>query len=344
MKKKILLIEDDITVRENTAEILELSEYHVETASDGVKGVEKAKLFQPNLIVCDIMMPELDGYGVLQQLSQLPETRGIPFIFLSAKTDHKDIRKGMDMGADDYLTKPFEEDELISAIESRIAKTEILNSRSAMRSESSSLTDYEELKNQLKKYPTKEYDNHSIVYDSSTGNNYVYLIKSGAVKSYLIDEKGKELITSIYKVDDVFGDFTLKQNSTNEIAQCLEDTTLYCIPKIEFKAFLDSNTTMLYNIIEVLDHNLKDTKSQLLDMAYSSVRRKTAQTILLFAERLKRNKLQQIRISRADLAAVAGIAQESLIRTLSKLKKEGLLEIEGRNIKILDFDELEKIS
>jgi CRP-like cAMP-binding protein len=101
---------------------------------------------------------------------------------------------------------------------------------------------------------------------------------------------------------------------------------------------------MLYNIIEVLDNSLKDTKSQLLDMAYSSVRRKTAQTILLFAERLKRNKLQQIRISRADLAAVAGIAQESLIRTLSKLKSEGLLEIEGRNIKILDFEKLKNIS
>ena len=344
MRKKILLIEDDITVRENTAEILELSDYVVETASDGVKGVDKAIMFKPDLIVCDIMMPELDGYGVLQKLSQLKETQAIPFIFLSAKTDHKDIRKGMDMGADDYLTKPFEEEELISAIESRIAKTEILNSRSAMRSESSALNDYDELKNQLKQYATKSYDNNSIVYDSSTGNNYVYLIKSGAVKSYLIDEKGKELITSIYKVDDVFGDFTLKQNSTNEIAQCLEDTTLYCIPKIEFKAFLDTNTKMLYNIIEVLDNNLRDTKSQLLDMAYSSVRRKTAQTILLFAERLKRNKLQQIRISRADLAAVAGIAQESLIRTLSKLKKEGLLEIEGRNIKILDFEKLENIS
>jgi len=344
MRKKILLIEDDITVRENTAEILELSDYHVATASDGLKGVEKAIHFQPHLIVCDIMMPELDGYGVLERLSQLKETQAIPFIFLSAKTDHKDIRKGMDMGADDYLTKPFEEDELISAIESRIAKTEILNSRSAGRVENSSLNDYDELKNQLKQYPTKSYENNSIVYDSSTGNNYVYLIKSGAVKSYLIDEKGKELITSIYKVDDVFGDFTLKQNSTNEIAQCLEDTTLYCIPKIEFKAFLDSNTSMLYNIIEVLDNNLKDTKSQLLDMAYSSVRRKTAQTILLFAERLKRNKLQQIRISRADLAAVAGIAQESLIRTLSKLKKEGLLEIEGRNIKILDFEKLENIT
>ena len=136
----------------------------------------------------------------------------------------------------------------------------------------------------------------------------------------------------------------LNITSTNEVAQCLEPTQLYCIPKTDFKTFLDGNTKMLYDIINVLDHNLQDTKNQLLDMAYSSVRRKTAQTIILFSERLKRNKLRQIRISRADLAAVAGIAQESLIRTLSKLKKEGLIEIEGRNIKVLDFEKLEAIS
>ena len=129
MATKILLIEDDMTVRENTAEILELSDYEVQTASDGLKGVEEAISFQPDIIVCDIMMPELDGYGVIENLSKLEDTKYIPFIFLSAKTDHKDIRKGMNMGADDYLTKPFEEEELLSAIESRLAKTSILRQR-----------------------------------------------------------------------------------------------------------------------------------------------------------------------------------------------------------------------
>ncbi|MFZ0491270.1 MAG: response regulator, partial [Salegentibacter sp.] len=117
--KKILLIEDDVTVRENTAELLELSNYEVITASNGRLGVEKAKLNPPDIIVCDIMMPEMDGYGVLQELAKDEETDNIPFIFLSAKTEHKDIRKGMDLGADDYLTKPFEEEDLLSAIESR---------------------------------------------------------------------------------------------------------------------------------------------------------------------------------------------------------------------------------
>jgi len=344
MDKKVLLIEDDITVRENTAEMLELSGYNIHTASDGQKGVEAASLLLPDIIVCDIMMPLLDGYGVLEELSKNEETKYIPFIFLSAKTDHKDIRKGMDMGADDYLTKPFEEDELISAIESRLAKTAILNQKEEKNKENSKIKDFEELKNHLRSYETKSFESSEIVYDGHQGNNYFYMVDRGVVKTFLIDENGKELITALYKTEDVFGDFTFQHKSSKEVAQCLEPTKLYCIPKQDFKTFLDSNTKMLYDIINVLDHNLQDTKNQLLDMAYSSVKRKTAQTILLFTERLKRNKLRQIRISRADLAAVAGIAQESLIRTLSKLKKEGLIEIEGRNIKVLDFEKLENIT
>ncbi|HET8753950.1 MAG TPA: response regulator, partial [Salinimicrobium sp.] len=88
--KKVLLIEDDTVVRENTAELLELSDYKTVTAANGKKGVELAKKELPDIIVCDIMMPEMDGYGVLQTLAKDPETQHIPFIFLSAKTEHKD--------------------------------------------------------------------------------------------------------------------------------------------------------------------------------------------------------------------------------------------------------------
>src|SRR6185503_9985724 len=122
--KKILLIEDNKEMRENTAEILELANYSVVTAPNGKAGVELANKEQPDLILCDIMMPELDGYGVLYLLSKKADTAGIPFIFLTAKTEKTDIRKGMSMGADDYLTKPFEEMELLNAIEVRLKKSE----------------------------------------------------------------------------------------------------------------------------------------------------------------------------------------------------------------------------
>src|SRR5215831_14446452 len=125
--KTILLIEDNKDVRENTAEILGLSNYKVLTAENGKTGAALALKEKPDLIICDIMMPVLDGYGVLHLLGKNKETAGIPFIFLTAKTDRADMRKGMEMGADDYITKPFEESELLNAVEARLRKAELLN-------------------------------------------------------------------------------------------------------------------------------------------------------------------------------------------------------------------------
>ena len=150
--KSILLIEDDTALRENTAELLELAGYTVFTAPNGKIGIEKAKTVNPDVIVCDIMMPEIDGYGVLQAVSLEEKTKHIPFIFLSAKTEHKEIRRGMDMGADDYLTKPFDEEELLSAIESRLAKATILAMRDDAQAENFSDAENPQNLNQLKNF------------------------------------------------------------------------------------------------------------------------------------------------------------------------------------------------
>ena len=120
--ENILLIEDNEALRENTAEILSLANYNVTTAENGKIGVEKAIATPPDLIICDIMMPVLDGYGVFQIISKNPDLFHIPFIFLSAKSERTDLRKGMEMGADDYITKPFSDSELINAIRTRLEK------------------------------------------------------------------------------------------------------------------------------------------------------------------------------------------------------------------------------
>ena len=133
--KKILLIEDNAEIRENTSEILSLANYSVITAENGKIGVELAQRERPDLIICDIMMPELDGYGVLHILSKKEDTASIPFIFLTAKTEKTDIRKGMNLGADDYLTKPFDDTDLLNAIETRLRKS-ASSSRRAARSSS----------------------------------------------------------------------------------------------------------------------------------------------------------------------------------------------------------------
>ena len=127
-KKRILIIEDNEDIRENTSEILELANYEVFQSSNGKQGVEMAIDHLPDIILCDIMMPEMDGYGVLHLLSKREDTALIPFIFITAKTDRTDIRKGIEMGADDYLTKPYDDIELLSAIESRLKKKELQKS------------------------------------------------------------------------------------------------------------------------------------------------------------------------------------------------------------------------
>ena len=130
--KSVLIIEDNADIRENTAEILDLAGYRSITAENGKKGVELAMKEKPDLVVCDIMMPELDGYGVLHLLKKNPETESIPFIFLTAKTERTDLRRGMEMGADDYITKPFEDIELLNAIEVRLKKASVFDRKYAM--------------------------------------------------------------------------------------------------------------------------------------------------------------------------------------------------------------------
>lgn len=346
--KTVLLIEDDVALRENTAELLELSGYEVIVAPNGRVGIEKAETNHPNVIICDIMMPEIDGYGVLERLAQNDATRNIPFIFLSAKTEHKEIRKGMDLGADDYLTKPFEEGELLSAIESRIAKAQLLASMNKVGDVSvpESETIMHNL-NELKNFfddngEVLEFKKGESIYDEGLHSNKVYLILKGIVKTHKMDENGKELITTLYEPDEFLGFTSFEDNVPyQESATAVEDVELAAIAKPDLKDILGKSQEVTLELVNVLTENLSEIKKQLLQMAYSSVRKKTAQTILQFVKVMHKKPEEGIKISRYDLANVAGIATESLIRTLSGFKKEGIIEIEGRNIRILDLHALE---
>lgn len=349
--RKVLLIEDDTILRENTSELLELSNYEVITGSNGKFGIELAKKELPDIIVCDIMMPEIDGYRVLDVLSKDDTTKFIPFIFLSAKTERQDIRKGMDLGADDYITKPFSEDELISAIESRLAKVAIL--KEAGEATSSQVTDngngirsLNDLKNFFDDNGEElTFEEGDMIYNEGRNSNYIYLISQGAVKCYKLDEQGKELTTSIYKGDDFFGYSSFTDNIPyQESAMAIKNTTVTAISKNQLKEILKSNHRVTLELIQLLTDDLSGIKEQLLQMAYSSVHKKTANTILKFAEKLNRKPEEPIRISRNDLASVAGIATETLIRALSGLKKQGLIETEGRNIKIVDLQKLQHVN
>ncbi len=348
---RILLIEDDRVLRENTAELLELSGYQVTTASNGKIGLKLAQEELPEIILCDIMMPEMDGYGVLEGLSILEETKHIPFIYLSAKTERHDVRKGMNLGADDYITKPFTEDELISAIESRLAKSSILKDLRDTKSQNkdhheNDIRTLNDLKNFFddngQKVIVQEGKN---VFEEGQNSNTIYLINKGVIKCHKLDEQGKELTTALYKEDDFFGYTSFTENTTYmETATAIKASELMGIAKSELLNVLNTNHQVTLELIQLLSDDLSGTKTQLLEMAYSSVFKKTATTILKFAEKFNKNPNDPIRISRNDLASVAGIATETLIRTMSTFKKEGIIEIDGRNIKIINLEKLKNIS
>lgn len=353
--KKILVIEDDAILRETTAEILELENYEVYTASNGKNGIQQAKLIIPDLILCDIMMPELDGYSLLELLSINEQTKRIPFIFMSAKTELKDVRKGMDLGADDYLTKPVKEELLLSAIESRLAKAALLKEQEIsvitttedeIEDPSKNILDIEDLKNYFCDYGfTKNYEKGEIIYKEGEHSNNVYLVYKGKIKSFKIDEFGKELIITVHKDDDFFGLSVSMENAINfETTMAMEPVEVIVLTKKTLRDILENNFKLSLKILQLINENLTEVKDQLLQMAYGSMRRKTANTILKFANKMSYKPLTSINISRRDLASVAGIATESLIRTLTHFKKEGILEIEGRNIKILDLEKLESIT
>ena len=349
--KTVLLIEDDLVIRENTAEILELSNYKVITASNGKAGIVMAEKYLPHIILCDIMMPELDGYETFKILAKGKKTKYIPFVFLSVKAENQDIRKGMNLGADDYITKPFTEEDLLSVIERRLAKASALKDLEIKDTVFGTGNNDDEIKtlDDLKTFFDKKgtffkYDQQEIIYAEGDHSNYIYLINKGAVKCYQIDERGKELVTALYKEGDFFGYTSFVQNPPHkESAMAIKDVQLTGIPITEFKNILNSNHKLVLEIIELLADNLFALKEQLLQMAYSTVNKKTATTILKFAEKINHKPDDPIKISRHDLASIAGIAAETFIRALTEFKNVGIVKTEGKNFKVIDIDKLKKI-
>jgi CRP-like cAMP-binding protein/CheY-like chemotaxis protein len=348
IKKKILLIEDNTDVRENTAEILTLAKYEVITAKNGKEGVELAQLEKPDLIICDIMMPVLDGHGALHMLSKNEETASIPFIFLTAKAERSDFRKGMEMGADDYLTKPFDDVELMNAIESRLRKNEILK-----KEFSKSIEGFNEFMNEAKGIDSLKklsetrdvriYKKKDEIYKEGNYPKGVYFVNKGKVKTYQTNEFGKELITELHKDGEFFGYLSLLQDEKySGSASALEDSEVYMIPKEDFFALIYKNAEVSRRFIEILSNDLRENEKQLVKLAYNSVRKRVAEALVKLSDKYKKEGEQvfSMNVSREDLANLVGTATETVIRTLSDFKEEKYIEVAGGKITILNYDRL----
>ncbi len=346
--KKILLIEDNKDIRENTAEILTLAEYNVITAENGKVGIDLARAERPDLIICDIMMPVLDGHGVLHLLSKHEETASIPFIFLTAKSERSDFRKGMEMGADDYITKPFDDVELLNAIESRLKKNEALrkkyeNNISGINEFISEAKGLETLQKISEQRDARIYKKKDTIYTEGHYPKGVYFVGKGKVKVIQTSELGKELITELHNEGDFFGYLPLMQNEKyTNTAITLEDAEVYMIPQDDFFALLYKNAAVSRKFIEMLSNNLAETERRLVKLAYNSVRKRVAEALITLSDKYKKEGEQtfSMKISREDLANIVGTATETVIRTLSDFKEEKYIDLSGSTITILNYDKL----
>jgi CRP-like cAMP-binding protein/ActR/RegA family two-component response regulator len=348
--KTILLIEDNDFIRENTAEILELTGYTVHTAADGQAGVTQALAERPDLVLCDIMMPVLDGYGVLHIFNQNPRLAGVPFIFLTAKTERADLRRGMELGADDYLTKPFEKSDLLSAVSGRLSRFQHLKPAYDLRAGGlpAFLADAQQVGNlaglsvdrRPHAVPRKQ-----LIYTEGDEALRLYFVQAGRVKISKTTAAGKELITGICGAGEFFGYRALLAGSPHhDTAVALDDATLLYIPADDFTQLLLRNPEVSQQFVRMLAGRLDQQDTQLLDLAYSSLRKRVADSLLhLHVQQLVIAPADPlIQLAREDMAALIGTTPESLSRILSEFRQDESIELTPKFIKVLQPDKLRR--
>lgn len=344
MTGTILIIEDQTDVRENIAELLELAGHRILQASNGIEGIRLAKAHLPDLLLCDIMMPELDGYGVAEVLSRQPETSRIPLIFLTAKAEREDFRKGLSKGAVDYITKPFQSHELLETIEMRLMRE--IPTRPAQAGKAGWLNWVHSLQSDhpvtLKgtALSVQSADRSATLYAEGDLSRQVFFLRSGLVRLDRLDSRGKRLCIHIVRPGQFFG-----WSSDFEHGIYVQDAV--SIAPVEYVSMLQSEVReglterpeLALELAGQLIAQQAEFESIALSIAYGTARENTARALLRFAVQEPEGLI--IPLSREDLANSVGMASESVIRTLAAFKKEGWIETQGRLVRILDADALE---
>ena len=342
--KTILLVEDNEELRENTVDILAIAGYNVITADNGKTGMEMILQHKPDLVICDIMMPVLDGFGVLRLMQQHDEVKDTPFIFLTAKTERADFRKGMGMGADDYITKPFSGTELWDAIESRLRKAAVKKQNFAANLQGLNKLMYEatgkeSLKALAEGRNIDKYKKKQAIYTEGNHPTRLFYVQKGKIKTIKSNDQGKELVVDLYSTGDFMGYTALLEGTLyKETAIAMEESEIAVIPLKDFEELLNNNHEVAVQFIRMLAKNVTTKEQQLLGLAYNSLRKKVAEALVHLHNKYNPQKENPftVNISRENLATIAGTATESLIRTLSDFREEKLIDIREGVVVILD--------
>ncbi|MBS1688087.1 MAG: response regulator [Bacteroidetes bacterium] len=351
----ILLIEDDEDIRLNVAEILTLAEHNIMIATNGTDGIAIAQKEHPDLIISDVTMPGIDGFGVLHILRKHPSIRHIPFIFLTSKSESADFRQAIKLGADDYIIKPFEGSDLLNAVDANLKKNR--QDRSIEEDNEHSEVAAEKINDKhktndgkdpllelIKSSETIEYKKKHIIYKEKSTPRFLYYIKSGKIKTFKRHEDGKDLVISLLGEGDFLSYAAILENSyQTETAEVIEDCELAMVPRKKFEQVLSDNAEVMKRIMNLLAKNLMEKEEQVLGLAYNTLRKKVAEALLSLEKKYHKKKDEKftINLGRTELASIAGTATESLIRTLTEFKQEKLIEMHNGLITIIDKDRLE---
>jgi DNA-binding response OmpR family regulator len=352
MQPKVLVIEDNQEMNENISEILSLAHYEVLRALNGKAGLALASEHKPDLILCDIMMPELDGYGVLHILRHNPETARIPLVFLTAKSSQEDFRTGMNLGADDYVTKPFNDLDLLKVVEIRLQKKEGFPVHTPPEAHPAQTVLPRGLEEKLfqkltAERPLRPYKRRQMLYMEGQHPHALYLLVSGELKSYKSTKEGKEFITAFHAASSIIGHVPLlSYGPYTDSAQVIsEQAFLQIIPRQELLNLLFSQPELAQLVMQLMATQIAETEIRMLELAYQSVRQKVAGALLKMQEmqRMAADSAGYIHSNRKDLAGLVGTATETLNRTLSDFREEGLIDISDAGIRLLDLPRLQRL-
>ena len=338
-------------------------------ADNGKAGIELARQNRPDLIICDIMMPELDGYGVLHIVRKDPDLADTPFVFLTAKAELGNFRTGMNLGADDYLTKPFDDLTLLKAVEIRLNKnaetppdptTSSARQDKLMRAILNQAGTRETL---CENYPTTQYNRKHRLFTAGTWPTALYLVHQGVVKLSKQDALGNEYITSLLGTGDFVGYLPLLQDDPYaETAELLEDAQVCTIPRADVTALLHY-PDVVDELIRMLTGEVASLQDRLLKLAYQPVRKRVTEALLMVQQKFyplptspqpenlsasaQDNPAPVVSppmtLSRENWAHLVGASTETVIRILSDLRTEGLIDIQASQITLLDMDKLNRV-
>ena len=353
-KARLLVIEDSREVRENLAEILELSGYAVLTAPDGLAGAKLAIERLPDLILCDVMMPELDGYGVLNLLSENARTAPIPFVFITARTETEDIRRGMNLGADDYITKPFYKDELLRVIHTRLKKATLRQQQAtaaapvdrAPREHLSSPERGLELLAEAfaREGRPKVYERGATIVREEEYPHFLYRIERGSVHLSRLHVYGREYIIAALEAEELFGISSVLEREPFPYTARAATEEVHCrlLPAPQLIKLINTERSVTEALMHLLARRATRYGEQLVQQAYDSVRRRTALTLCDLHERQSPGS-RAIELSREELAQMVGSTKESVTRALSDFRRAGLLRTENRSIYLVEPAELRQL-